>query len=352
MSMIYLNSAGLGQPDARVMTRMIGHLEREAEIGPIGALAEVGDEFAAARRSLADLLGADAARLGICHSTCAMWMQVVATVPLAGRRVLVAPHEWFDNLETLAHLGAEVEALPELDWAAPDLSAWQERIGEDVAAICVPMVSSCAGIRYPMEAIATLARPDGCLLLVDGAQAVGQMEISVDALNCDLFVATTRKWLRAPRQTALFWLSDKVALDPHQVEPGDANVALRLGLGAATEWLVSETETRVHGSLAALSLQMRRLADALGIEVVSPPHTGPGGGGTTAVTLGFSTDQQARIAPALEQAGVLIKWVNAANDEPNSALAGRQGAFMRVSPHVTTRAEDIDTTFGVIAQHL
>ena len=46
-----------------------------------------------------------------------------------------------------------------------------------------------------------MARPDGCAFVVDAAQSVGQMPVSVMELNCDVLAATCRKWLRGPRDT-------------------------------------------------------------------------------------------------------------------------------------------------------
>ena len=44
------------------------------------------------------------------------------------------------------------------------------------------------------------------LVLVDGAHALGQLDVDVQQLGADFFVANCHKWLCAPRGSAIMWV--------------------------------------------------------------------------------------------------------------------------------------------------
>ena len=349
MSVSYLNAASHGLPDRAVLRRMIAHLDLEAMIGPVAAFGQVEEEIARVQSSAAALLNAVPEHVGFDSGTLSAWRAYVMSLPIAGKRLLVAPHEWGENIAVLRSVadlaGATVEPLPPLDLAAPDLSSWQERIDADVAAIFLPMVSSVAGLRYPVEAIGALARPAGAKLVVDAAQAIGQVEIDVTRLGCDALFATTRKWVRGPRQTALFWTAD--ANRRAAIERLDTHVALRLGLGVALMQLNERSVLVTAAALRERSTQIRARAASLDLACLSCVETG-----TAAVSLAIPKDKASGIASALSAADIIEKWPNAAKDEPLSGLDQTKTSVLRLAPHLPTSAAEIETAFAVIADAL
>lgn len=67
-------------------------------------------------------------------------------------------------------------------------------------------VTSGLGARLPARELCQLARERGALSLVDGAQAVGQMAVDVQALGCDAYAASPHKWLLAPKGTGVLYI--------------------------------------------------------------------------------------------------------------------------------------------------
>lgn len=351
----YLNASSLGYPDPKTIRRMIEHLTLESKVGPFRARALVEDQVSSVRHSAAQLLATQADRIGFAATTLSAWLPIVTRLSMTGKKLLLAPHEWGDNIRALEPLakasGATLEILPHLDLAAPDLDAWQDRIDETVAAIFVPLVTSVAGHRYPVERIGQLQRPDETMLIVDAAQAVGQIPVAAEDLNCNALVATTRKWMRGPRQTALFWLDRFIAdgrtIEPAELEPFDTNVASRLGLGIALEAALKRTIESIQADVSQLSDHARMRADEQGLSVLSriPSATG-------AVSLAIPKENCDAVRTVLSDSGCVVKWPVPDVDEPYGRDAVPDHEILRITPHVYNSSDDIDLVFDGLARAL
>lgn len=350
---IYLNASSRGLPSKQTEQRIRDHTDLELQIGAIAASETVEPELSKIRLQAASLIGGAPDRTGFSSTTSSAWLSVVARLKIAGKRLLVAPHEWGANIATLKTLagnaGAMIEVLPRLDLSAPDVSEWQTRVDEDVAAIFVPMVTSISGHRYPVEAIGALPRPDHCNLIIDAAQAIGQVEIDVSALSCDALVATCRKWLRGPRETALFWISPSAPdeLDTKLIEQFDTNAALRLGLGAAIAEIRQYSCRSIENQIGALSAYAYQCARSKGLDTLTKmaPRTG-------AVCLAIPAEQAPAIRASLQNANCLVKWPQSEIDEPNASDQDAKVVAMRIAPHVYNTTTDIDTLFDALDKGL
>lgn len=364
--MIYLNSAGHGLPDSSVRQRMIRHLQREEEIGPIQAEAEAAEEISSVRGKLAKLIGASETEIAIPAWTTTGWNAAVLSLPLTGRRVLVAPGEWGSNVALLQRLGALIEVMPLRPDGSIDLSALADRIDEDLAAICAPLVCSLTGERYPIEAIGALPRPEGCAFVVDAAQALGQMPVSVDRINADILVAPTRKWLRGPRGTGVLyvrqawlerlqpslvadyggaiWTGDgfKDRPDAQRFEPMGCFATQHLGLSAALDVFNAAGAETVFSQIAGLADHVRSHAARAGI-----PLAGAEPGTSGIVTLRLSKDRLDQLMPKLAEAEIVVK--NARPDcEPLRSPDMVDGGFLRISANVYNSKVEIDRVFEII----
>lgn len=348
----YLNAASHGSPDPAVVRRMIEHLDCELRLGATRARHAVEDEFVAVRSLAGRLLSVRPEQIGFAATTFDAWLAIVSCLPLTGKRLLVAPHEWGDNVRALKRLadraGGRVEVLPAIDLAAPDLAPWQAMIDETVAAIFVPMVTSVAGHRYPVQQIGKLSRPDDTRLIVDAAQALGQVPIRIDALRCDALVATTRKWLRGPRQTALYWMKEFTAdagkpITARDLEPFDANVALRLGLGVAMDKVLTLSVDSIENEISLLSLHARTRLQALGLTCLSHEKAATG-----AVSFALPRDVVEPARQTLHQNNCIVKWPTPAHEEPNGREWIESAGIMRITPHTYNSTDDVDRVFDTL----
>ena len=350
---IYLNAASHGIPSERTVQRMVDHLLLEQQMGPAAARESVEAELEAVRSTGASLIGAAPQDLGLSFTTLAAWRSIVDHLDLSGKEVLIAPHEWGENVEALKfladRLGFSIDVLPTLRFPSPDLAAWSDRIRDETAAIFVPMVTSVQGLRYPVEAIGDLPRPDHCRLIVDAAQALGQTEIDVIRLGCDALVATCRKWLRGPRGTALFWLNPGAFRDMSvaELEPFDANVSARLGLGNAIREAMEMGLETIEHRIADLVRHATGRARELDIAVHAEGDPASG-----AVCLLLPEAVARSLRESLAASRFWIKWPNPPVDEPEAGSLPEGMHALRLTPHVYNSTVEIDRLFDCLKRTL
>ncbi len=71
-------------------------------------------------------------------------------------------------------------------------------------------ITTGLGALLPARELCALARSRGALSIVDGAQAVGQIQVDVQALGCDAYVGSPHKWMMAPKGTGFMYLKREV----------------------------------------------------------------------------------------------------------------------------------------------
>ncbi len=67
-------------------------------------------------------------------------------------------------------------------------------------------VSNLSGIALPAKELCSLAKSKGVLSLVDGAQTLGSMDLSLYDMGCDFFTASTHKWLMGPMENGMLYV--------------------------------------------------------------------------------------------------------------------------------------------------
>ncbi|WP_426593469.1 aminotransferase class V-fold PLP-dependent enzyme [Cellulomonas sp. McL0617] len=255
----HLNNAGGALRPQVVTDTVVAHLRREAEIGPYEAEAEATDRIEAVYGSVATLVGARPDEIALVQSATVAWDVAFASIPLKpGQRILTARTEYISNaialLQACERTGATLEVVEDDEHGQVDLDALEKALDADVALVALTHVPTGGGVVNPAAEVGALARRAGAIFLLDACQSVGQLDVDVDALGCDLLAATGRKFLRAPRGTGFLYASR--AITERLVPPV-------LGLGAAT-WTSPTTYAPVPGA-RRFETHERSMADVLGL---------------------------------------------------------------------------------------
>jgi isopenicillin-N epimerase len=72
-------------------------------------------------------------------------------------------------------------------------------------------ITSPSAVRLPLERLLPEFRRRGIPVLVDGAHALGQIDLDLTALGADWHVSNGHKWLYSPRGSAVLYAAPHVA---------------------------------------------------------------------------------------------------------------------------------------------
>lgn len=190
----------------------------------------------------------------------------------AGDRIVTTDHIYGAARRALAHVakrtGAEVvEVAVPLPVSGPAdfLTALDPAIDARTRLVVVDHIASPTSLVLPIEDIAALCRSRGARLLVDAAHAPGLVDLAVDELGADFYVANCHKWLCAPKGSA-FLVVGPAAATELDVHPLVISHAYGQGLGAEfaktgtrdpSAWLTVPASIDAHERLGGEALRAR-----------------------------------------------------------------------------------------------
>lgn len=213
-------------------------------------------------------------------------------------------------------------------------------------------ITSGLGALLPARALCAMAREAGALAIVDGAQAVGQIQVDVRALGCDAYVGSPHKWMMAPKGTGFMFLRREVqprvwtTLASYQwdnqedgafrfMQYGTGSVPVVEGLQAVLRFIEKIGMARIERWDAALTKRLRDgLAQVPKVRIASPIHPEL----TSAITTFRVEGVKAKaLQDALWARRVRVR---AQNDERG----------VRLSAHMYVSPTDIDTVLDVTSR--
>ncbi|WP_369805032.1 aminotransferase class V-fold PLP-dependent enzyme [Pseudonocardia sp. MH-G8] len=370
---VHLDNAGAALLAQPTLDAMLGHLQREAEIGGYEAANAAQDDIAAAYRAVAELLGGSADEVAFFDNATRAWNAAFYSVPLrAGDRILTGRAEYGSNvlayLQVAQRTGAEVVVVPNDESGQLDTAALAELVDERTRLIGVSHVPTSGGLVNPAAEIGRIAREAGVLFLLDATQSVGQLPVDVEEIGCDLLSATGRKFLRGPRGTGFLWVRPAALerLEPHVAEIRSAtwdggrgftwaegarrfetwenSYVNLLGLGAAVRQALDLGMDAITARTLALGERLRERLDAL-------PRVATHDLGSTRcaiVTAKVDGVPTADVVAALAGAGVNVT-ATVAQDTQFDTEVRDVHPLVRLSPHYYNTEEELDRAVEVVA---
>jgi selenocysteine lyase/cysteine desulfurase len=293
----FFNNAGASLQPRPVVARVIEHLRLEEQVGGYEAADRAADELAGVYGSVARLVHCAPEEIALQENATRAWDMAFYSLRFApGDRIVTAANEYASNyiafLQVAQRTGAEIHVVESDEAGEVDLEALRTLLDDRVKLIALTHVPTNGGLVQPAARVGELARAAGIPFLLDACQSVGQMDLDVNALGCDMLSATGRKYLRGPRGTGFLYVRstrlaqmDPPSLDLHaatwvaqgkfevrtdakKFETWESAAATRLGLGVAIDYALAlglkSIERRVQ-YLAALLRQ--RLATIEGVTV-------------------------------------------------------------------------------------
>ncbi len=270
--LVYLDSAATSQKPKAVIDAMNDYYRlRNANIHRgVHTLAEEATAmYEDARARIAKFIGAEkASELVFTRNTTESINLVAFTW---GKKffkkddlVILSEMEHHSNLVPWQILAEEtsvrLEFIPVTDDGLLDLNVYSELLDEKPKLIAITQFSNVLGTINPIKQMAQMAHRAGALILVDGAQSVPHMAVSVKDLDIDFLAFSAHKML-GPTGIGALWAREELlkamppflgggdmikkvylrsftANDiPHKFEAGTPSIAEAIGFGAAVDYL-------------------------------------------------------------------------------------------------------------------
>jgi cysteine desulfurase/selenocysteine lyase len=294
----YLDSSATSQtpqPVIDAMTRYYSDYRASVHRGIYPIAAEATDEFEGARKRIASWLGWDWQSTVFTPNATGAINLVARGVVAAGDLVVLTEMEHHSNIVPWQLAGARIEYVRVDGEGCLDLDHLDELLAKAPKVVSVAHVSNVLGTINPVEEIARRARAAGALSVVDGAQAVPQLEVDVGAIGADFYAWTGHKAYgptgigvlhgrrelleEMPPLIGGGHMIKRVEADssvwtdlPWKFEAGTSAVAEAIGLGAAVDWLsaIGMGAVREH-EREVTAYALDRLGQVEGLKVHGPP---------------------------------------------------------------------------------
>ncbi len=222
---VYLNTGFTGPSPKPVLDRITDMFQREAAAGPasVEGLALTRAATGEAIDALAGMLNADPEECTITHGTTEGCHVAIYGMPWAAGDEFVSCNLEHPALATPAgvlesRFGATVKRVEISPTASSGeiIESFAGAITSATKLVALSHVQYSCGLKLPIKQIAEIAHRNGTLILVDGAQTGGQLDIDVKALDVDFYSISGQKWLMGPNGTGGFYVKKEHArtLDP------------------------------------------------------------------------------------------------------------------------------------------
>ena len=371
---IHLNNAGAALMPRPVLHAIKEHLDLEMAIGGYEAAAQESARLDGVYDSVARLIGAEADEIALVQNATVGWDMAFYALNFGrGDRILTARAEYAANyvayLQVAKRTGACVETIPNDPDGVLDPAALEAMIDERVKLISITWVPTNGGLVNPAAEVGAIARRHGVPYLLDACQAVGQMPVDVNELQCDMLSATGRKFLRGPRGTGFLYVrrsrlgsleppmidhaaapwtgpdSYRLRDDARRFETWESSLALRLGLGAAADYAMAIGMEAIQERSFALADDLRAgLREIPGIHVHDL-------GGTPCAIVTFTLDgvDGETVKARLRDARINVNVSNPSSTLLDS-LDRNLPPVVRASPHYYNTEDEIAAAVDVVRE--
>ena len=214
----------------------------------------------------------------------------------AGDEILITHMEHHANIVpwqiAAQQTGAILKVAPVDDRGVLDMEAFEALLSEKTKLVSVVHVSNALGTINPVKNIIAMSHARGVPVLVDGAQSIPHMPVSVAELDCDFFVLSghkicgptgiwllwgKRKWLeKLPPYQSGGDMIEKVDFEgtiykgiPGKFEAGTPHISGVIGLSAAIDYLNGiDRAAALQHELALLASATEQLSAIDGLRII------------------------------------------------------------------------------------
>jgi len=213
-SVAHFNNAGSALPPTVVTEAVIDYIQAEAIGGGYEVANSRADDLASVYDAASSLLGGEPENWAFVESATRAWNAAFSALRFSpGDRVITTRAEYPSNMAGLLRAkeiqGIEIDIVPNDKHGQLDVAALKTMLDDRTRVVSVTHVPTQGGLINPASEVGALLRDSSILYQVDACQSVGQLEVNIDDIGCDMLSFTGRKFVRGPRGTGMVWASDK-----------------------------------------------------------------------------------------------------------------------------------------------
>ena len=218
--LIYMNTGTEGSIPRFVLSRMSDSFKEFTE-NPWDALTEsdiLGPIMKETRTKAAEFLGANLEEILFTHNTTeGMSFTANGLVLQEGDEVLTTLHEHSAGLVCWKILKERRNVtLTQIELPTPAenkdeiIAAFENAITPQTKVMSFCHINFTTGLRMPVKELCQLAQDHGIISVVDGAHAIGMINLDFHDLGCDFYACSPHKWLCAPPGTGVLYIREGV----------------------------------------------------------------------------------------------------------------------------------------------
>lgn len=218
----YLNHGSFGARTVEVFDAQQRY-KREFERSPIDFLDRRLTLINDSRHIVAQFVGADPEGFGFVENATTGVGCVIHSLQLEkGDEILTTNHVYNGVRQLLKHhCSSQSLHYRELDIPLPIYSSDEiiqqihDGLTDQTKLLVIDHVASSSSIIFPVEEITKICRKNNILIFIDGAHVPGMLDLKIDELDPDWYVANLHKWVCAPVGAAFVWTNKKFRSTTH-----------------------------------------------------------------------------------------------------------------------------------------
>ncbi len=378
---IYFDNAATSWPKPEAVYWAVDHYQRHLGASPSRSVypeaVEVGETIDATRAAIVEFLGGeraehlvftlngtDAVNLAI-HGILRQGNHVVTSV--VDHNSVLRPLRWLEDRGTIEVTRVKCDSEGIVDPA--DIAAALRR---DTRLVALVHASNVTGALQPIVEVGQIVRRHGAVFLVDAAQSLGHVPLSVAEANIDLLAAPGHKGLLGPLGTGLLYVRPGVEgqLDPvrqggtgsrsdedrqpehlpDKYEPGNVNAAGVCGLQAGVKYVQGRGIEQIRRHAVQLTGRLcEGLATVRGAQVYGPADPQKRVGVVSMTLDGYSPQELAAILESNYRIQVRA-GIHCAPLMHRALGTLGAGGTVRFSLGPFTNVEEIDTAIYAVGE--
>ena len=219
MKYINFNNAGSSKPLNIVKKEINSFLEIENNYGGYYAVVKFKNKLNCFYNNLSKLINCKQKEISFLTSTTLAWNLFFNSLKInKNQNILIFENEYGSNLIYYKNKRHNIKIVNIKKNGKVCFEDLKKKINKYTKVVSLCHVATHSGNKIEAEKICNYVKelfPE-VICVIDACQSIGQVEVDVKKINCDVLVGSGRKYLRGPRGTGFIYINDKIT---NQISP-------------------------------------------------------------------------------------------------------------------------------------